>query len=81
MMRSMPLGLRGLVAQWRGRRPSKSWRSAAAPFSSISSRRDTAPTEAARCIAEEPSEDWRGGRGRGEVGRGEGGGREGEGWR
>lgn len=66
MIRSMPLVLFGMVAQWRGRRPSKSRWSAEAPFSNINSRRETAPTDAARCTAEEPSEVW-GGAGRGEI--------------
>ena len=76
----MPLVLCGMVAQWRGRRPSKSRWSAEAPFSNINSRRETAPTDAARCTAEEPSEVWGGGRGEGGI---EGGreGREREGGR
>jgi len=65
MIKSMPLVLCGMVAQWRGRRPSKSRWSAEAPFSNINSRRETAPTDAARCTAEEPSEVWGGGRGEG----------------
>lgn len=67
MIKSMPLVLCGMVAQWRGRRPSKSRWSAEAPFSNINSRRETAPTDAARCTAEEPSEVWGGGKGEGGI--------------
>ena len=52
----MDLGLCCMVAQCSGSRPSKSLMSGFAPLSSSSSISERAPTDAARCIAVEPSE-------------------------
>ncbi len=53
----MTFGLFGMVAQWSGSRPSKSLTSVRAPLSIMSSMSATPPTDEARCIAVEPSED------------------------
>ena len=46
-----------MVAQCKGRRPSKSRMSVLPPFSTISSINATAPTDEAKCMAVDPSED------------------------